>query len=166
MTPGRLFLQHLGIAVGASLLLVGAFAFAGMQPRPAWFVAMALAIAFSSYAVRLLGPQLIETTWPQRTDEAAAVQRLRNNDSRAQFLATWVQESGRDPNAFEHRIRPLLLELTHDRLQHRHGIDLADEPDRARAVVGEPHWVLITGTTARTPAYGEIEQAVRTIEEL
>jgi hypothetical protein len=127
---------------------------------------VALAVAFASYAVRLLGPQLIETTWPQRHDEALTMQRLRSNDSRAQFLATWVQESGRDPYTFERRVRPLLLELTRDRLQHRHGVDLAAAPDRARAVVGDRHWVLITGTDPRTPSYGEIEQAVRTIEEL
>lgn len=166
MSRGRLVGQHLAIAVAACLLLVGAFALGGMQPRPAWFVAVALAIAVGSSAVRLLGPQVIETSWPQRTDEAVDMQRLRSNDSRAQFLATWVQESGRDPQAFGHRVRPLLLELTSERLRRRHGIGLAAEPERARAILGEPHWALITDTTARTPSYGELEQAVRTIEEL
>ncbi|HEU4949112.1 MAG TPA: hypothetical protein VFT31_18330 [Kribbella sp.] len=161
-----MLVQHLAIAIVADLILIAAFGLAGTQPRPGWFVGMGLAIGFGSVAVRLLGPELIETSWPQRYDEELAAQRLRNNDSRTQFLATWVQESGRDPQTFERLIRPLLLELTRDRLLHRRGIDPEVEPDRARAVVGGGLWELISGPTARTASYAEIEQAVQTIEKL
>jgi hypothetical protein len=115
---------------------------------------------------------LIETSWPQRYDETLAAQRMRSNDSRTQFLATWVQESDRErrvgegSQAYVRRIRPLLLELTRDRLLHRHGIDPSLEPDRAREVVGDQLWDLISGTTARTASFAEIEQAVQTIEKL
>jgi hypothetical protein len=162
----RVLLQHLAIAIGVGLLLVAGFGLAGTQPRPVWFVATALAVGFGSVAVRLLGSQLIETSWPQRFDEELAAQRLRSNDSRAQFLATWVQHAERDPETFTRRIRPLLAELTRDRLVHRHGIDPAVQPDRAREVAGEHLWELISGTTARTASYAEIEQAVQTIEKL
>jgi hypothetical protein len=162
----RVLVQHLAVAIGAGLLLIVGFGLAGTQPRPGWFVALALAAGFGSVAVRLLGPQLIETSWPQRYDEDLAAQHLRSNDSRAQFLATWVQESHRDQATFERRIRPLLAELANDRLVHRHGIDPAAEPDKARAVAGDQLWQLITGTTARTVSYAEIEQAVQTIEKL
>lgn len=172
MNPRRVLVQHLAIAVGASILLVAAFGLAGTQPRPIWFVAMALAIGFGSVAVRMLVPSLIETFWPQRYDETLAAQRMRSNDSRTQFLATWVQESDRERRAGEgsqayvRRIRPLLLEVTLDRLLHRHGIDPSLEPDRAREVVGDQVWELISGTTARTASFAEIEQAVQTIEKL
>jgi hypothetical protein len=60
----------------------------------------------------------------------------------------------------------MLLELTTDRLVHRHGIDPRLEPDRARALVGDQLWTLITGTEVRTASFAEIEQAVQTIEKL
>jgi hypothetical protein len=60
----RVLLQHLAIAIGVGLLLVAGFGLAGTQPRPVWFVATALAVGFGSVAVRLLGSQLIETSWP------------------------------------------------------------------------------------------------------
>ena len=46
---------------------------------------------------------------------------------------------------YTRRIRPLLLDLTRDRLVHRHGIDPDLEPDRARELVGDQLWSLITG---------------------
>jgi hypothetical protein len=168
----KALLQHLGAAVIGSLLLIAAFGVAGTQPRPLWFVGMALAIGFASLAIRMVFPEVLETTWPSRQDEKFAASRSRNSDNRTQFLATWVQEAGRErrpgegSQTFARRIRPMLLELTTDRLVHRHGIDPRLEPDRARALVGDQLWTLITGTEVRTASFAEIEQAVQTIEKL
>ncbi|ADB30527.1 hypothetical protein Kfla_1426 [Kribbella flavida DSM 17836] len=168
----RVLLRHLLISIGCALLLIAAFGLAGTSPRPLWFVALALAVGFLSVAVRLVFPQLLETTWPTRYDEKWAALRTRSNDNRTQFLATWVQEASRERRTgegsltFERRIRPLLLELTTDRLVHRHGIDPALEPERAKALVGDQLWQLITGTESRTASYAELEQAVQTIEKL
>jgi hypothetical protein len=168
----KALVQHVGAAVIGSLLLIAAFGLAGTQPRPLWFVGMALAIGFASLAIRLVFPQVLETTWPSRVDEKFAESRSRTNDNRTQFLATWVQESDRErrvgegSQTFVRRIRPMLLELATDRLVHRHGIDPGLEPDRARDLVGEQVWNLITGTDARTASFAEIEQAVQTIEKL
>jgi hypothetical protein len=168
----KVLLQHVGITVLASLLLVGVFAAAGMAPRPLWFVAAALAIAFGSLAIRLISPQVLETNWPTRHDEHLAALRARSEDNRTQFIATWLQESSRERRAgegsqtFIRRIRPLLLELCTDRLVHRHGIDPALEPDRARAMTGDRLWDLITGDDKRTASLDEIEAAIHTIENL
>jgi hypothetical protein len=167
----KVLLQHVGITVLASLLLVGVFAAAGMAPRPLWFVAAALAIGFGSLAIRLIGPQVLETSWPGRQDESAIV-RARSNDNRTQFIATWLQESSRERRAgegsqtFTRRIRPLLLELATDRLVHRHGIDPEREPERARALTGDRLWGLITSDEKRTASLDEIEYAIHTIENL
>ena len=129
MRLNKVLVQHVGITVLASLLLVGAFGAAGMAPRPLWFVAAALAIGFGSLAIRLIAPQVLETSWPTRHDEQLAAMRARSNDNRTQFIATWLQESSRERRAgegsqtFVRRVRPLLLELTTDRLVHRHGVD-------------------------------------------
>ena len=171
LRPNKVVLQHVGITVLASLLLVVVFAAAGMAPRPLWFVTAAVAIGFGSLAIRLIGPQVLETNWPGRQDELAVL-RARSNDNRTQFIATWLQESSRERRAgegsqtFIRRIRPLLLELTTDRLVHRHGIDPEREPDRARALTGDRLWGLITGDDKRTASLDEIEYAIHTIENL
>lgn len=172
MRLNKVLLQHVGITVLVSLLLVGVFGAAGMAPRPLWFVAAALAIGFGSLAIRLITPQLIETNWPTRHDEQLAASRARSNDNRTQFIATWLQESSRERRAgegsqtFIRRIRPLLLELSTDRLVHRHGVDPTLEPDRARAITGEQLWGLITSDDKRTASLDEIEYAIHTIENL
>ncbi len=172
MRLNKVLLQHVGITVLASLLLVGAFGAAGMAPRPLWFVATALAIGFGSLAIRLITSQVLETSWPTRHDEQLAAIRTRSDDNRTQFIATWLQESSRERRAgegsqtFVRRIRPLLLELTTDRLVHRHGVDPTLEPDRARAITGERLWSLITSDEKRTASFEEIEYAIHTIENL
>ncbi len=168
----KVLVQHVGITVVVSLLLVGAFGAAGMAPRPLWCVATALALGFGSLAIRLLAPQVLETNWPARHDERLAALRTRSNDTRTQFLATWLLESSRERRAgegsrmFTRRIQPLLLELTTHQLVHRHGIDPVREPERARELTGEQLWNLITGDEKRTASFDEIEYAVQTIEKL
>jgi len=172
MRLNRVFVQHVVVAVLVSLVLVVVFGAAGMAPRPLWFVAAALAIAFGSLAIRLIGPQVLETNWPTRHDERLAALRARSNDNRTQFIATWLQESNRErrvgegSQTFVRRIRPLLLELTTDRLVHRHGVDPETEPDRARAITGDRLWNLISGDEKRTASLDEIEAAIHTIENL
>jgi hypothetical protein len=170
--PNKMLMQHLGLAVLASLLLVAVFAAAGMAPRPLWFVAAGLAVGVVSLAIRLAMPQVVETSWPGRHDDKLAALRARNSDTRTQFLATWLQESSRERRAgegsltFLRRIRPLLLELTTDRLVHRHGVDPEREPERARAITGEQLWALIADDDKRTASFDEIEYAIHTIENL
>jgi len=172
MRLNKVLLQHVGITVLASLLLVGAFGAAGMAPRPLWFIATALAIGFGSLAIRLITQQVLETSWPTRHDEQLAAMRTRSDDNRTQFIATWLQESSRERRAgegsqtFVRRVRPLLLELTTDRLVHRHGVDPTLEPDRARAITGDRLWSLITSDEKRTASLEEIEYAIHTIENL
>jgi len=50
---------------------------------------------------------------------------------------SWAQVS---PRHYDLVTRPLLIQLLASRLADRHRIDLAKEPARARAVVGEDVW--------------------------
>jgi hypothetical protein len=172
LRPNKLLVQHLGLAVLVSLLLVGVLGAAGMAPRPLWFVVAALAVGIGSLAIRMLLPQVLETNWPGRHDERLAALRIRTNDNRTQFIATWLQESSRERRAgegsrtFARRVRPLLLELTTDRLVHRHGIDPEREPERARELTGDRLWQLVAGDDQRTASLDDIEYAIHTIENL
>jgi hypothetical protein len=172
LRPNKMLLLHVGLAILASLLLVAVFGAAGMAPRPLWFVAAALAIGVASLAIRLVLPQVVETSWPGRNDDKLASLRTQTSDNRTQFIATWLQESSRErrvgegSQTFVRRVRPLLLELTTDRLVHQHGVDPESEPDKARAITGDRLWLLITGDDKRTASLDEIEYAIHTIENL
>lgn len=160
----RMVVQHLGISVGVALLLVAGFAAFKYQPRPAWFVAVALAAGLVSVAVRLVGRRVTQTSWPEKGH--VYVGTWRNNDSRAQFLATWLQESNRDAETFSRRVQPLMAELAATTLRARHGVDLEAEPERAKALLGVPAWELLTAAEPTAVTYGRIERAIESIEKL
>ena len=63
----------------------------------------------------------------------------------------------------------MLAELADDRLRRRHGIDRHRQPERARALLGEPLWQLITEPVAddfAPPTIATLDGLVRRIEEL
>src|SRR6266536_5839712 len=43
-----------------------------------------------------------------------------------------------------HRLRPLLRQLSGDRLYGRHGVDLDHDPERARQLLGDELWELVS----------------------
>lgn len=154
---------HVGVAVGAALVVVAVLSATGHPLRPAWFVAVALTSAAISLAWRELGRRVTETRWPQRDDESPAP---RGSETRVQFVSTWLQESTRNREVYQRRIRPLLVTIVASRLRHAHRIDLDFEPAAARAVTGEWLWDLVTGTQDRVLTYDELTRLVEEIEGL
>ena len=169
----KVLLQHVGITVLASLLLVGAFGAAGMAPRPLWFVAAALAIGFGSLAIRLIAPQVLETSWPGRATTSSW--------PRCGPGATTTGPSSSPPGC-----RSPAASAGPARVRRRSSAGSVRccsssppiawctatasiptlEPDRARAITGDRLWGLITGDEKRTASLDEIEYAIHTIENL
>jgi hypothetical protein len=56
-----------------------------------------------------------------------------------------------DAERYEARLRPRLRALAEERLQRRHGVDPARQPDLARQIVGEDLWQLMTGPAVTAP---------------
>jgi hypothetical protein len=48
-----------------------------------------------------------------------------------------------DRQRFEERVRPQLVRVAAERLRQRHGVDLWDDPGRARPIVGEGLWTFL-----------------------
>jgi hypothetical protein len=63
-------------------------------------------------------------------------------------------------------LQPNLAELVDERLRQRHGCTLADDPDRARTLLGERLWSYLTDPTARTPTPRDLATMLTTVEEL
>ena len=52
---------------------------------------------------------------------------------------------------YESGVRPVLAEMARDRIRRHHGIDLSEEPERARAVLGEDLWRALTEAPIDAP---------------
>ena|SRR5215475_6839739 len=72
-----------------------------------------------------------------------------------------------DAERFEERVRPQLVRLADGRLRQRHGVDRWREPDRARGIVGEPLWLLMTGSRpTRPPSPRQLADLVAQLERI
>jgi hypothetical protein len=81
-------------------------------------------------------------------------------------LESRLSWGGTDPDRFRNRVRPELVALAADLLRTRRGIDLRTEPDRARQILGEPLWQLITRTPTRSPSRAELSRLVDALERI
>ena len=68
--------------------------------------------------------------------------------ARIETSLTYSHDSARQ---FDRTVRPLLCELTADRLRRNHGIDIEHSPAAARAIMGEELWQLFDDRPAARP---------------
>jgi len=68
--------------------------------------------------------------------------------------------------SFANLILQPLRELTDERLRQRHGITRASEPDRARALLGEPLCTFLEGRSGRPSTAAEYAAIVSELEKL
>jgi len=74
-----------------------------------------------------------------------------------------------DAERFESRVRPLLVQVATERLRLRHGIDHTSHPDRARSIVGDHLWELMTrpvDPSRVAPGRRELRRIVDRIEKI
>ena len=67
---------------------------------------------------------------------------------------------------FARRVVPMLGELADELLRQRHGITRATDPERARALLGEPLWTLLDTPPRRTPSPRQLAAIVAQLEKV
>jgi hypothetical protein len=72
----------------------------------------------------------------------------------------------RDGSRFGHLVVPRLADIVDERLRQRHGISRTNEPERARALLGEDLWTLLRDPPARVPDPRALASIVAKVEEL
>jgi len=75
----------------------------------------------------------------------------------------WSQS---DPDRFTGTLLPVLAELTDERLRLRHGLTRASDPRRARELIGESLWQLLSDPPRRPAKPRELAGHVETLEKL
>nr|WP_300337650.1 hypothetical protein [Actinomyces sp.] len=76
---------------------------------------------------------------------------------------TWLLREATSPRGWDRGVRPHLAQLTRDRLRESQAIDVGTDPERARALLGEELWELVSGTT---PAPRTERDLIRLIERI
>jgi hypothetical protein len=76
---------------------------------------------------------------------------------------SWTQ---RDAKRFDAQVRPLLGELVDERLRQRHSLTRASDPERARALLGDPLWTFLATPVTRSPTPKQMAAVIQRMEAL
>ena len=71
-----------------------------------------------------------------------------------------------DRSQFARSVQPKLVELIDERLRLRHGVVRAAEPERARALLGEPLWRFATVPIRKNPSLRDLTELIRLMEDI
>ncbi|GIJ44824.1 hypothetical protein Val02_17100 [Virgisporangium aliadipatigenens] len=72
----------------------------------------------------------------------------------------------RDHVRFASAVRPRLGELVAERLRQKHGVSVAEQPEKARAILGDPLWTFLTERVKRGPKPAELAALVAEMEKI
>jgi hypothetical protein len=79
---------------------------------------------------------------------------------------TRLSWSERDPQRFRSEVRPRLADIADERLRQRHGVTRADDPRRARELMGERLWQFLFSPIESGPNRGDLAAVVDDMEKL
>jgi len=108
---------------------------------------------------------LRSATW----GDEAADEPLVQIDGVLRAVRRWEQRfawTERDHVRFASAVRPRLGELVAERLRQKHGISVAEQPEKARAILGDPLWTFLTERVKRGPKPAELAALVAEMEKI
>ncbi len=151
-----------GAIVAATVALLGIVA-AGWSPRVPYVLALAVAGAVSVAAVWRVAAAVSPPTWPLL--ESPTVERA-GLDPRVATIETALRRGVQDETECRLRVQPMLFDLATHRLRHNRGIDLLEQPDRARVALGDDAFRFITDVVSEPVSPAVLSRTVAAIEQL
>jgi hypothetical protein len=152
------------IAVLVAFVAWGFLVLGGLRARPAYCLGIALLVAFVVVAIQLVAAPAEPYTGDR--EPAATGQQPYADLYFLEYRLSWGSvERGR----FEQRVRPLLIRVADERLRQRHGVDFTTDQGKARSIVGENLWQLMTRepiTEGDPPTHREVTALVSAIEHI
>jgi len=147
------------VAVAALLVIVAA----GWSPNVGYVLALAAAGAVVVLALRRAFADVAAPAW---TRPRVPSRPVGGTDPRIATLELTLRRAIEDTGICRRRLQPLLFDLATHRLRHRHGVELIEDPERARQLLGdEPFTFLTEVVTGPIPA-AELNGVVQAIEAL
>ncbi len=144
-----------GLLLGAvSLVTVVCLHAAGVRVSPVLVVCTFVALRLLKLAVNRAAPARIAVNGRPTDAERDYDYLFDEGDLLRSAVRRWEQRlewSDGDPDRFARIVRPIFAELVDERLRARHGVTLESNPERARELLPQPLWQLLSDPAAPTP---------------
>jgi hypothetical protein len=106
-----------------------------------------------------IAPSQRSTLLEGRDGLAMASQRWHRN-------LAWFGLQGGNSDQYSRTLQPRLARLVEERLRLRHGVSLRADPARARELIGEQLWALVSAPAKRAPSARELAALVKQMEAI
>ncbi len=149
-----------GAAVGAAALWVGSIALSYRARVDFCVVAGLAAAACWRLSRAVASPPPVAPARPDRPVPDDGLIELTALEHRLSWGSV-------DADRFRERVRPVLVDLTLERLRARHGVAPGAQPEVSRRILGEPLWQMVTGPPpSRSPSRPELDRLVEAMERI
>lgn len=161
--------RNILLVAAATTVTVAGMRMAGLSASLLVVVSAFVALRLLMLAVAAVAPPQVSRADKRRAGEEPGEYRWAGSDSLRTAVRRWelrLDWSQSDADRFSRNVLPVLGELTDERLRLRHGITRASDPLRARELLGEPLWQLLTDPGRRPPKRAELATHVDALERL
>lgn len=159
-----------GLLLGAgSLVTVVVLHWVGVGVSPAIVVCTFVALRVLKLAVTGAAPARSAAVGGPTESEREYDYRFDEGDLLRSAVRRWEQRlewSDGDPDRFARTVRPVVAELVDERLRTLHGVTLESNPGRARELLAQPLWRLLTDPLAPTPRVQDWPAYVQALRRL
>jgi hypothetical protein len=168
--PGLGVVARDGLLLGAgSLVTVVVLRWGGVGVSPAIVVCTFVALRLLKLAVTGAAPARTAAVGRSTDSEHEYDYRFDEGDLLRSAVRRWEQRLERsdgDPDQFARLVRPVVAELVDERLRARHGVTLESNPARARELLAQPLWQLLSDPLAPTPRVQDWPIYVQALQRL
>ncbi len=150
----------LGLLVGLAILLISHAL--GAEPSPVLCLGLPAALAAVAQLLRATVNEMVPVESRPEPAPASTTEyfvRLRQLERRLEGAST-------DGTKFAWNVRPVLAQLAAERLRHRHAIIIRRDPERARAMLGEQLWQIVTSPPNAPGTAQNLEQLSRLVASI
>jgi hypothetical protein len=151
------------VATGAAALAFVIIVAAGRSPDVAYVLALAALGAVVALALRRAFLGVAPPAW---TDSAPPRRPVGGVDPRIATIELTLRRAVEDAGICRRRLQPLLFDLATHRLRTLHGIELIEEPEQARALLGDGPFHFLTEVVTEPIDTAALERTVTAIEAL
>jgi hypothetical protein len=159
-----------GLLLGAgSLVTVAVLHWVGVGISPVLVVCTFVTLRLLALAVTRAAPARSAAVGRPSDSEGDYDYRFDDGDLLRSAVRRWEQRlewSDGDPDRFARIVRPVVAELVDERLRTRHGVTLESNPARARELLAQPLWQLLTDPTSPTPRVQDWPVYVQALQRL
>jgi hypothetical protein len=150
-------------AAGGALVAMFAVVAAGWSPDVRYILALAAVGAVLVVAVRRLVLGVAAPAW---TRPKLPTRPVASIDPRVATVEMTLRRGVEDAGICRRRVQPMLFDLATHRLRRQHGVELIEDPERARELLGDEPFRFLTDVVRTPIPAAELERVVSAIEVL